>query len=119
MSTNQFSRSDRVSHQIKDIISNIFTSKAISPNDGLTTITKVKTTNNLRFSRIYLSFINNQRKPVDIVKEMNYKIKEYRFHLGKTLELKYVPQIKFYHDDTFEQMEYINSLINQANDKKS
>ena len=118
MSNNQFKRSDRVSHQIKDIISSIFASKTISFQDGLITITKVKTSYNLRFSRIYLSFINNKKNPFEIVDEMNFNIKEYRFHLGKILELQYVPQIKFYYDDSLEQMEHISSLITKANDDR-
>ena len=89
----QFKRSDRVAQQIQDIISNIIATKVIVQGLGLATVTKVKTAQNLRFSRIYLSFMGNSVDPEELVKLMNYNIKEYRFHLGKELQIKYVPQI--------------------------
>ena len=113
----QFKRSDRVAQQIQDIISNIIATKVIVQGLGLATVTKVKTAQNLRFSRIYLSFMGNSIDPEELVKLMNYNIKEYRFHLGKELQIKYVPQIKFYYDNTFEEMEKINKLIHKSKDQ--
>ena len=111
----QFKRSDRVAQQIQDIISGIITRRVIVEGLGLATITKVKTSQNLRFSRIYLSFIGNKIEPDELVLLMNRNIKEYRYQLGKELQIKYVPQIKFYHDNTYEEMENISRLINKAN----
>ena len=113
----QLKRSDRVAQQIQDIISNIIATKVIVQGLGLATVTKVKTAQNLRFSRIYLSFMGNSVDPEELVKLMNYNIKEYRFHLGKELQIKYVPQIKFYYDNTFEEMEKINKLIHKSKDE--
>ena len=110
----QFKRSDRVAQQIQDIISNIIATKVIVQGLGLATVTKVKTSQNLRFSRIYLSFMGNSIVPEELIILMNRNVKEYRFHLGKELQIKYVPQIKFYHDNTFEEMEKISNLINKS-----
>ena len=82
---------------------------------GLITITKVKTSHNLRFSKIYISFIGNTITPDEVIEQMNTNINEYRYHMGKTLKLKYIPEIKFYHDNTLEEMEKINTLINKVN----
>ena len=111
----QFKRSDRVSQEIKDIVSAILTNIILLKDSGLITITKVKTSNNLRFSKIYISFIGNKIEPPELVNQMNRNINEYRYHLGKTLKLKYIPEIKFYHDNTLEEVEKINTLINKAN----
>tara|TARA_Y100001935_G_C17254714_1_gene482996 strand:+ start:70 stop:438 length:369 start_codon:yes stop_codon:yes gene_type:complete len=110
----QFKRSDRVAQQIQDIISNIIATKVIVQGLGLATVTKVKTSQNLRFSRIYLSFMGNSILPDELIVLMNRNVKEYRYHLGKELQIKYVPQIKFYHDNTFEEMEKISNLINKS-----
>ena len=61
--------------------------------------------------------MGNSVDPEELVKLMNYNIKEYRFHLGKELQIKYVPQIKFYYDNTFEEMEKINKLIHKSKDE--
>ena len=110
----QFKRSDRVAQQIQDIISNIITTKVIVQGLGLATVTKVKTSQNLRFSRIHLSFMGNSIEPEELIILMNRNVKEYRYHLGKDLQIKYVPQIKFYHDNTLEEMEKISNLINKS-----
>ena len=110
----EFKRSDRVAQQIQDIISEIITTKVIVQGLGLATVTKVKTSQNLRFSRIYLSFMGNSIDPDELVKLMNQNIKEYRYQLGKELQIKYVPQIKFYYDNTYEEMEKISRLINKT-----
>ena len=110
----QFKRSDRVAQQIQDIISNIIATKVIVQGLGLATVTKVKTSQNLRFSRIYLSFMGNSIPPEELIILMNRNVKEYRYHLGKDLQIKYVPQIKFYHDNTLEEMEKISNLIKKS-----
>ena len=84
----QFKRSDRVAQQIQDIISNIIATKVIVQGLGLATVTKVKTSQNLRFSRIYLSFMGNSIAPEELIILMNRNVKEYRFHLGKDLQIK-------------------------------
>ena len=66
---------------------------------GLVTITKVKTSHNLRFSKIYISFIGNTIDNAELLDSMNQNISEYRYHMGKTLKLKYIPEIKFYYDN--------------------
>ena len=116
----QFKRSDRVDHEIKDIISRIITSRIILDAAGLITVTKVKTSQNLRFSKIYISFMNNQINQDTLVESMNHNIKEYRYQLSKELQIKYVPRIKFYYDNTYEEMEHISTLINKTkiNDNK-
>lgn len=116
MKQSAFKRSDRVSHQIKEIISEVFSSKSSIDGSGLITITEVQTTHNLRFSRIYVSFIGNKIPPEVIVQYMNSNINDYRYQLGNSIQVKYVPKIKFYYDDTMEEVEKINSLLHKAND---
>ena len=62
--------------------------------------------------------MGNAIEPDELIKLMNYNIKEYRYHLVKELQIKYVPQIKFYHDNTLEEVEKINTLINKANNDR-
>ena len=116
MNNFQFKRSDRVSQEIKDIISNVLSNKVTLPDSGLITITKVKTSDNLRFSRIYLSFIGNTLSAEELISSINKNLNEYRYNLGKSLQIKYVPQIKFYHDDSLEQIEHIATIINKTKD---
>ena len=114
MKSIQFKRSDRVSHQIKEIISEIFTTKTSLDGSGLITVTSVTTTDNLRFSRIYLSFVGNNIETHKIIDQMNLNIREYRYQLGRAIKVKYVPQIKFYYDDSMDEAEKINTLINKT-----
>ena len=63
--------------------------------------------------------MGNSIDPDELVKLMNHNknIKEYRYQLGKELQIKYVPQIRFYYDNTYEEMEKISRLINKTKSK--
>ena len=48
---------------------------------------------------------------IDIIKSKHNLI---RFHVGKNLTIKYTPELRFYYDDTMEQTDKINQLINSV-----
>jgi len=53
----------------------------------------------------------------DLVKLLNTNLNELRFLMGKNLGLKSIPSLRFYADDTFNQVQRIENLINQARER--
>jgi ribosome-binding factor A len=45
---------------------------------------------------------------IDIFKSKQNQI---RFHLGNKLTLKFIPQLRFYYDDSIEHAQHIDSLL--------
>ena len=112
-----YSRKDRFSDTIKTIIIDVLRNKVFIQDIGLPTITKVNTSPDLKHSKIFISFINNKREYNVLIDELNNNKKHIRYHLGKELKARYVPEIKFYFDDTYINVTRINDLLDRAKDK--
>ena len=85
-----------------------------SENNSIITITNVKTSRDLRISKIYFSIYN---KDESIIKKefslLIKNIKNFKYLLGKKLQSKYVPQIQFHYDEQYKIYDEINLLSKQ------
>ena len=77
------------------------------------TVTQVKVTNDMKIAKIYLSFLENKKTVDELILVLKDKSKLIRYYMGLKLELKYIPELRFYHDDTMHYAEKINKLINK------
>ena len=68
-------------------------------------------TEDLKIANIYLSFLENKLPVKDVISIFISKHNLIRFHLGKKLTLKFIPQLKFYYDDSIEHAQHIDSLL--------
>ena len=71
----------------------------------------MKVTEDLKIANIYLSFLEN-KLPVDkLLGIFISKQSQIRYYMGSKLTLKFIPQLRFYYDDSIEHAEYIDSLL--------
>lgn len=101
----------RTNDDIQRVLSNLLRSvKDPRVNQGLISITRVDTTGDLRYSKIYLSVYGLQDE-----KELKKGLKSasgwLRRELGKTLDLRYTPELIFELDRSIEHGAHINSII--------
>ena len=71
----------------------------------------MKVTDDLKLAKVYLSFLENKNSVDNILAILGEKHNLIRYHLGQKLTLKYTPQLRFYYDNTMEQAERIDHLI--------
>ena len=69
-------------------------------------------TDNLKIAKIYISFLENKKTVDELILVLKDKTKLIRHYVGLKLNLKYIPELRFYHDDTMQYAEKINKLIN-------
>ena len=106
-----YKRPDRVADELHHILGNLFISEVFIPEAGLLTVTQVKVTDDLKLAKVYFSFLEN-KKSVDVILDiLSEKHNLIRHHLGQNITLKYTPQLRFYYDNTLEQFERIDHLI--------
>ena len=98
---------------MRHILANLFISEVFIPEAGLLTVTKVTVTDDLKIAKIYISFLENSNTVDKLMQQLIVKKKLIRHYVGMELELKYIPELRFYHDDTMEHAEKINKLINK------
>ena len=68
-------------------------------------------TEDLKIANIYLSFLENKLPVKDVISIFISKHNLIRFHLGNKLRLKFIPQVRFYYDDSIEHAQHIDSLL--------
>ena len=98
---------------MRSILANIFISKIHIPEAGLLTVTNVKVTNDLKIAKIYISFLENKKTVDELIRVLKNKTKLIRYYVGLELNLKYIPELRFYYDNTMQYAEKINKLINK------
>jgi ribosome-binding factor A len=76
------------------------------------TVSQVKVTDDLKIAKIYISFLENKKTVDELILVLKDKTKLIRHYVGLELNLKYIPELRFYHDDTMQYAEKINKLIN-------
>lgn len=78
----------------------------------LISVTEVRITPDLSIAKVYLSIFptNNKRAIMDAVDEQNSTL---RFELGNRVksQLRKIPELHFYLDDTLDQLEKIDNLL--------
>ena len=89
----------------------MFISDIFIPEAGLLTVTNVKVSDDLKIAKVYLSFLEN-KKPIDeVLESIKSKHNLIRYHVGLNIELKYMPQLRFFYDDSLKYAQRIDELI--------
>jgi ribosome-binding factor A len=79
--------------------------------DGMITIASVKMSPDLRIAKVYVSIYRSATTPDILIKRMNTHMPEIRKRLAGEVEMKYVPELRFYRDDTLDAAERIDELL--------
>ncbi len=80
---------------------------------AMITVTKVYVTSDLSIARVYLSIFGKDAK--ETISQVEMKGKEIRKQLGIRVknQLRKVPELRFYIDDSLDYIENINNLLKQ------
>ncbi|MCD6225165.1 MAG: 30S ribosome-binding factor RbfA [Deltaproteobacteria bacterium] len=106
-----FSRSDRVSGLIQKVLSDILKKDINDPRLKMATITSVNVSRDLKTARIYFS-ISGGKKNIKNAGDGFESAKGYiKRTLAKKLGLRYMPDIKFFYDETFDYGSHIDELL--------
>ena len=111
-------RMDRVNEEFKRVISTIIDQELKNPNiTGLISVTKVKTSPDLKSARIYISILGSKSKK-NTLKGLKDASGFIRTELANKVNLRYTPELIFELDETLEYGARIDSIIKDLNSKK-
>jgi ribosome-binding factor A len=102
-----------MSDEIHTILGGIFISEFQIEDAGLLTISKVEVTSDLRLAKVFISLLSSKKTPELVIDYLKHNRKGIRYHLGNKLNAKYVPDLRFYYDDSLKKAEKIGTLLNQ------
>ncbi len=106
-----FKRADKVADLIKAEISDILLKQINDPQVQKVTITGVKVTDDLRQARVFFVRMGENACSDETMEGLHRAAGFLRRELGKRLRLRYVPEIKFTFDESFEYGDRINRLL--------
>ena len=113
ISKKPYKRSERMSDEIRSILGGIFISQFQIQDAGLLTVSKVEVTSDLRLAKIFISLLSSKKSPNEVIDYLKHNRKIIRYHLGNKLNAKFVPDLRFYYDDSLKKAEKIGSLLNE------
>ena len=105
-------RQSKIARLIQKELSEIFLLQAKSMNGILVSVTAVRVSPDLSIARVYISVFPSERGD-EIVKSLNGNMKAIRFDLGNRLrhQLRIIPELKFFIDDSLDYLERIDELL--------
>jgi len=104
-------RTERVAEEIRHQIADVLKKELGGLNLGLVTVTRVRISPDLKYAKIYLSFIGNKEPAESCIERVNFRRKQIRMGLSRKLTLRFMPELSFYYDDTIEYASHIDELI--------
>ena len=110
-SNKPYTRSDRLSDRVHNLLANIFIKDFHVELCDLLTVTKVEMTSDLRMAKVFLSLIGEAAEPQAIISYLSKNRKQVRYLLGSQLETKYVPDLRFYYDESIRNASKINNIL--------
>jgi ribosome-binding factor A len=103
----------RVSELIRQLVSGIFLRRELRDpliNKSLVTITEVRIGGDLHTAVIYITCPTSSDVPA-LLKALQEATREIRSLIAPHIHLKFLPNLQFRYDDTFESAQYIDALI--------
>ncbi len=106
-----FSRADRVGGLIQQLLAELLQKDISDPRLQMATITQVKVTKDLRRARIYFTSAGGQELSEQTAQGFRSAVGFIKRHLGPRLGLRYMPELEFFYDESFDHGARIDQLL--------
>ena len=115
----QGSRPDRVGDQMRAEISDVIARELHDPGVGFITITRVRVTSDLQLARVFYTSLgdNDARRKTD--QALRRASGFIRRQVGQRLRLRRIPDIQFVFDESIEQQDRIERLLQEIRDAQA
>jgi ribosome-binding factor A len=106
-----FSRADRVSGLIQEVLSELLKKKIHDPRLAMATISSVKMSRDLKLARIYFTVYGDRQKSEAAAQGFESARGFIKRSLAPRLGLRYMPDLKFFFDESFDYGSHIDQLL--------
>lgn len=107
-------RQNKVSRLIQKELSLIFQAQTRQMHGVLVSVSAVRISPDMSVARVYLSIFPSE-KAEELISNINDNMKSIRFELGGRVgkQLRIIPELKFFVDDSLDYIENIDRLLTQ------
>lgn len=111
-------RQNKIARLIQKDLSTIFQQQTRQTKGILVSVSIVRVSSDLSIAKAYLSIFPSE-KAEELLKNINDHAAQIRFELGnlERHQLRIIPELKFFIDDSLDYLENIDKLLKSDNDK--
>lgn len=109
-----YSRGERISVKIQQAITDLLSKKMQDPRIELATVSGVKLSPDLRVAFVYVTVFGDKRRIRETLEGFKKSKGFIKKNIAPKLGLKYMPDLRFKHDDTFDKAAKMDALIRSA-----
>lgn len=115
----RYKRSHRVGDLIREILAEMILRDLRDPRLEIVTITEVEVTDDLKLARVFFSARGDRLKEEAAIHGLESAAGMMRKKLGREMRLRYIPELMFQVDHSFEYGSKIDRLIQTIQDEKA
>ena len=107
---------ERINHMIREEVSKILMLEIKDEDIKFVTVTDCDTSNDLSYAKIYVTVLEEEKKE-DTLKALNKASSFIRGELAKRIDIRNIPELKFYYDESISYGEKIDKIIDELNEE--
>ena len=107
-------RQQKISRLIQKELGEMFQRQTQAMHGTLVSVSAVRISPDMSVCRAYISVFPSERS-AEIVKNLNQNMRQIRYELGTRVrhQLRIIPELTFYVDDSLDYIEHIDNLLKQ------
>lgn len=109
-------RRQRIGDQIRAELADLIQHEVRDPRIGFVTVTEVRMSPDLQYARAYVSILGDRQRRDEGFAALERATGFLRSQVGRRLQLRVVPELRFALDDTLQTSERIDALLEESGD---
>lgn len=107
-------RQNKIARLLQKELSDIFEKQTRATHGVIVSVSKCRITPDLSICKAYLSIFPSQ-KAEELLSNINANTRSLRYELGRRVrfQLRIIPELKFFIDDSLDYIEHIDELLNR------
>ncbi len=111
-----YTRADRISGRIQVAITDLLRKKMQNPKLEMATITGVRLTSDLMIADVYVAVFGGKKKIAEAMEGFKESKGYIKKNIAPKLGLRFMPELRFFYDDSFDKASRMDALIQAAAD---
>ena len=114
----EFSRTSRIGEVIMRELAQMIQQEVSDPRVGMVTVSHVDVTSDLKYAKVYVTRLNGVESDQDVdecIAGLTNAAGFLKRGIAKRVEIRTIPELRFYYDKSLEHSFHINELIAKAN----
>lgn len=115
----QGSRPERLGDQLRAELSDLLAREVHDPGIGFITLTRARVTADLQLARIFYTTLGDAGARMRTAQALDRATPFLRRQIGRRLRLRHIPELEFRFDESIEQQDRIERLLQELADERS